>query len=103
VAIKVLASFLVDLAVAEADGRVGVLFDDDAALLCLHSCSFSCHNDQHRVGLFFDIIHDFPKIIFNKIVQVLLLLCLLLEFLCHDEDFIVELMIFLRASLNLSI
>lgn len=92
-----------DLAVGEPDGRVLVLLDHNGTLLRLYRRSLGRQHHQYGIRFFFDVFHDLPQVVLDQIVEVLLLLCLSLQFLRHEEDFIVDLLVPIDGGLDIVI
>lgn len=80
-----------------------VFLYDDTAFLGFHRGSLCGHYYKHGVRFFLDIFHDFPEVVFDQVVEVLLLLSLRLQFLRHQEDLIVDLCVLISAGLDFGI
>lgn len=92
-----------DLAVGEPDGRVLVLLDHNCTLLRLYRRSLGSQHYQDGARFFFDVFHDLPQVVLDQIVEVLLLLCLGLQFLRHEEDLIIDLLVAIDGGLDITI
>lgn len=80
-----------------------VFLYDDTAFLGFDCGALSGHDYKHGMGFFLDIFHDFPEVVFDQVVEVLLLLGLGLQFLRHQEDLIVDLGVLVITGLDFCI
>jgi len=80
--VKIITRITVDhLAVGQTCRALRSTFDDNFALLQLHCGPLFAHDDHHRTWTALEIVHYLSEIILHKVVEILAVLRLCLEFM----------------------